>query len=274
MIFPLRDYLPHARPPMVTLVLIALNVLVFFAGFGQEQSRSGAASAPKQDLWVYEWGTIPCELFRKCSNQPAQARVTPSQDLFPGEAKRVVQVSVAEHSPWLTILASAFLHGGLLHLAGNMLFLWVYGGNVEDAMSKVTFLGFYLSAAVISALAQSIIQPGSAIPQIGASGAIAGTIGAYLVLYPRARVRSFIFPIPWLFRIPAWLVAGWWGVEQFLATWQSVFVPGAGNNGVAYMAHLAGFAFGLAVIRSVGRASPEYHRLYGGGQPPPQHGYG
>lgn len=267
--FPLKDFLPHARVPLITLLIIALNVFVYVAGFSREPLVAGGAStlsASSHDVWVYEWGTIPCELLARCENQPGLIPVEEDVPLLPGLTPRsgTVQVEVPERSPWATLVASAFLHGSLLHLAGNMLFLWVFGGNVEDAMSRFTFLGFYISAAVVSALAQSVIQPGSAIPQIGASGAIAAVIGAYLLLYPRARVLSVvaIFPIV----LPAWIVAGFWGVQQFVATWQTLFVPGgAGHNGIAYMAHLAGFAFGLAMIRSIASSNPIYHQLYGGG---------
>ena len=150
---PLKDELPTLRTPVLTLLLIAINVLVYLAGFGTTQVGGGPAGlvASQHDVWIYEYGTIPCELFNRCDNQPGQIAVQGSGFLHLNP--RTVPVVVPEVNPWLTVLTSAFLHGGFLHLAFNMLFLWVYGNNVEDSMSRPAFLGFYLAGAIVSALA-------------------------------------------------------------------------------------------------------------------------
>lgn len=263
MLLPLRNYLPFSRLPIVTLALIGLNVLLFVVGLGQTPLQGAPASVAKQDVWVYEWGTIPCELLERCANQPGRALATHND---PVVAKvmgggRTVGITVPARNPWLTLLASAFIHGSWLHLAFNMLFLWVFGGSIEDAMSRWSYLSFYLCGAIVAGLCQSLVSPNSTIPQIGASGAIAGLIGGYLLLYPRTKVLTVLI-IPIIVTLPAWVVAGGWGVVQFIATWQSVFVPGAGNNGIAYVAHLAGFLYGMAVVRLVATPNPLYEQLY------------
>ncbi len=149
---------------------------------------------------------------------------------------------------WATVLTSAFLHGGWLHLGGNMLYLWIFGDNVEDAMGPVRFVLFYGLCALGAALAQGLVDPASTVPMIGASGAIAGVLGAYLILHPRAAVRV-VLVIVIFFRfihLPAWLVLGVWIAGQFIA------VPAALNNtgggGVAYFAHIGGFVTGMLLI--------------------------
>jgi membrane associated rhomboid family serine protease len=144
--------------------------------------------------------------------------------------------------PWpFTIFTSMFMHGGWLHIVGNMWFLWIFGDNVEDAMGPVKFLIFYLVCGVAAAMAQVLSSPGSAIPMVGASGAIAGVLGAYILLYPHARVRCLwvLFILVTFVYVPAWLILGLWFVSQF-------FIPG---QGVAWMAHVGGFVAGFALVR-------------------------
>ncbi len=141
-----------------------------------------------------------------------------------------------------------FMHGGLLHLGGNMLFLWVFGNNIEDALGRVKFVAFYLLGGLAALALQVAVDPNSAVPTIGASGAIAAVLGGYLVLYPRARVWTFIGFI--VLPIPALFVLGFWFVQQIAFGYLGFMDPGAGDaGGVAYFAHIGGFVFGLATVR-------------------------
>lgn len=162
---------------------------------------------------------------------------------------------------WLTIITSMFMHGGLLHIAGNMLFLWVFGNNVEDSMGRLRFIAFYLLAGAVAVYAQSMLDPSATTPTIGASGAVAGVLGGYILLYPHARVVTLVIVIFFvtLVEIPAAILLGIWFVLQFLPVVGQVAVPElAADGGVAYLAHVGGFVFGLALIRLfvAGRRSP------------------
>ena len=226
--FPIRDHNPSGRTPYVTITLIALNVLVFLGYFLSSSER-------ELDVFFLEWGLIP-------------ARLT-----F-GEG-------------YGTILTSMFLHGGWMHLAGNMLFLWIFGDNLEDRFGHVGFLLFYLVAGFAAAALQIFADVDSRIPMVGASGAIAGVMGGYLLLFPRAKVDVlFIFIIFFrIFAIRAWIVLGlWFGVQLVFG----VSTPSEGG-GVAYWAHAGGFMAGLLLT------IPLWTRLGGsgfwqttGGQPP------
>jgi membrane associated rhomboid family serine protease len=160
-----------------------------------------------------------------------------------------------------TLITSQFIHGGWLHLLGNMLFLWIFGDNIEDVLGSLGYLVFYLACGVMAALAQVyVLSPflgGRAIPSIGASGAIAGVLGAYLVLYPLARV-SVLFPVPLLlvpFDLPAFVIIGWWFVQQFFYGLMTLTPAAARSGGVAFWAHIGGFVTGMILILPViGRA--------------------
>jgi membrane associated rhomboid family serine protease len=145
-----------------------------------------------------------------------------------------------------------FMHGGLLHIGGNMLFLWIFGNNIEDSMGRGRFVGFYLLGGVVALLAQTLMQPNAAVPTIGASGAVAAVLGGYALLYPRARVITVIFIIIFftVIELPALLVLGAWFLLQALNGLGSLAQPiGETGGGVAYFAHIGGFLFGLAAIR-------------------------
>ncbi|MGE5636374.1 MAG: rhomboid family intramembrane serine protease, partial [Nocardioidaceae bacterium] len=160
--------------------------------------------------------------------------------------------AVEQEAPtWLTLLSSMFLHGSLFHLAFNMLFLWIFGNNVEDSMGRLRFVAFYLLGGLAALLAQVAIDPGAAVPTVGASGAIAAALGGYAVLYPRARVLTVIFIIPFftVVALPALLVLGLWFGLQLLLGLNDVAQPLGGGGGVAYFAHIGGFVFGLALIK-------------------------
>jgi membrane associated rhomboid family serine protease len=154
-------------------------------------------------------------------------------------------------SPYLTVFSAMFMHGGLLHLGGNMLFLWIFGNNVEDAMGPAKFVVFYLLGGIAAVALQVAVSPDSTVPTIGASGAIAAVLGGYLLLYPRARVLTVIFIIFFftLVEIPAVFVLGFWFVQQVLFGYFDLTDPTGGGGGVAYFAHIGGFAFGLLTIR-------------------------
>jgi membrane associated rhomboid family serine protease len=153
---------------------------------------------------------------------------------------------------WVTIFSSMFMHGGLLHLGGNMLFLWIFGNNIEDSMGRPRFIAFYLLAGVVAVYAQSLIDPNATVPTIGASGAVAGVLGGYALLHPQARVLTLIFIIFFvtLIEVPAFVILGIWFVLQFLPAVGQAAIPDlAGDGGVAYFAHVGGFIFGLAAIK-------------------------
>ena len=214
---PLHDDNPTRTTPVVTIGLIAVNALIFFWEIGMPERAL--------EQVFYTLGLVPALLFRAASLRP----------------------DVAVVAPEVTIVTSMFLHGGWMHLIGNMLYLWIFGNNVEDAMGHVRFIIFYVLCGTVAALAQALQDPSSTEPMVGASGAIGGVLGAYLVLHPRARVLVLI-PIFFLFlvrRIPAVLVLGVWFILQFLQT--SLAPPEAGG-GVAYWAHIGGFLAGMILI--------------------------
>jgi membrane associated rhomboid family serine protease len=219
-VFPIKDNIPTDRLPIVTILLIAANAFVYF--FLQ---KGGIAHGPTQAS-VIHYGAIPAEVTHE---QP---------DAGPVSAP-------------VTLLTAMFLHGSLLHLAGNMLFLWIFGTNVEDAMSRPRYVAFYLLGGLAAIGLQIAIGPGSAVPTIGASGAIAAVLGGYIVLYPRARIVTVVFVVLLftLIELPAWLMLGVWFAEQAVFAATSVAHPDGGAGGVAYFAHVGGFAFGLLAIR-------------------------
>lgn len=213
---PLHDDNPTTITPLVTIALIVTNVLVFLWQVG--------LPPVEQERVVFALGSIPAVIF----------------------GDRVLPPEIALVSPELSVLTSMFLHGGWLHLIGNMLYLWIFGNNVEDAMGHVRFIAFYVLCGIAAALAQAFQDPTSTIPMIGASGAIGGVLGAYLLLHPKARVLVLI-PLGILFpviRIPAVVVLGVWFLMQFL---ESAATP-TGGGGVAYWAHIGGFVAGMALI--------------------------
>jgi membrane associated rhomboid family serine protease len=219
---PLRDANPVRRTPIVTLAIIAACVVVFVYQLGQ-MAQGGEAALER---FVTQWGVVPAELVAAL-----RAGAVPSQEVA-------------------TLITSQFLHGGIVHIGGNMLFLWIFGNNVEDAFGRLRFLAFYLIGGVIAALAQVAIDPESTVPTIGASGAIAAVLGAYLILFPGARVTTAIFLVFFyqLIEVPAVVVLIFWFVIQLFSGLGSLGVSdAAGGGGVAFFAHIGGFVFGAAV---------------------------
>ena len=228
--FPLRDNIPTRRFPVVTVALIVANVVMFFAFQG-----SFLTPASAQEQRVVDYGAIPAEICDAAGGGAACRS--------PGHA----QPKQRGPATWLTVLTSMFMHGGLLHIGGNMLFLWIFGNNVEDSMGRGRFLIFYLLGGIVALLTQTAFSPASAVPTIGASGAVAAVLGGYALLYPRARVVTLVVIIFFitLIELPAVLVLGLWFLLQLLnGTAQEV-----GQGGVAYFAHIGGFVFGLVLIK-------------------------
>jgi membrane associated rhomboid family serine protease len=262
-VIPIHDVNPVRRTPWVTYCLIALNVIVLLL---TPASRASVGTSPSlaalcgQDAFYDRYAAIPREL---TSNRPLPLVATGR----PGE--RPDSCTLARPSyrkiPALSVLTSMFLHAGWLHLLGNMLFLAIFGNNLEDRLGKVGYLAFYLLCGYAAAYGFAASSPHSGAPLIGASGAIAGVLGAYLMLYPRARVWSlvpFLLFIP--LRIPAWLVLGLWFVLQWA---YSAGYAAAGAGSVAYLAHVIGFLLGAVVGLLVRAASPPVSRNVAPGRP-------
>ena len=230
--FPLRDNIPTDRFPVVTVALIVANVLAYF--FWQKGGISlGSPDSTEYLCNLYEWGVIPHEI------------TNPDVDLQAQGCPRF------EASPWLTLFTSMFMHGGLLHLGGNMLFLWIFGNNVEDSMGPIKFILFYVLGGLAADAAQILVDTSSEVPTIGASGAVAGVLGGYLLLFPRARVVTLVFIIFFvtIIELPALLFLVIWIGQQFLFGYFDLIGPQEGG-GVAYFAHIGGFVFGLLLIRA------------------------
>ncbi len=236
--FPLADENLRGRgPAIVTLAFIAINVLVFVL-----------LQLP-DEAFTYAWSVVPAEI---TTGTDIARTVT-----VPGGSFRL------EPSPspvYVTLLSSMFMHGGWLHLLGNMLFLWIFGDNVEHTMNSIVYLGFYLVAGVVGSLAQIAVEPGSLIPSLGASGAISGVLGAYIVLFPTNRVLVVLgYFVTW---VPALLAIGLWALLQFVNGIGQIAVTEQ-TGGVAYMAHIGGFVAGVLAgfaFRSLGRRRPSWER--------------
>jgi membrane associated rhomboid family serine protease len=227
--FPLRDDNPTLALSLVTLAFIVLNaaVWVLLQGMGTEPGLSAS---------VCDYGLIPARVL-------GLARPGARVELGPG----VACVIGAVGGGWLTVLSSMFMHGSWFHIIGNMWFLWVFGNNVEDSMGHARFALFYLICGVAAAAAQTMVNPSSNIPMVGASGAIGGVMGAYAILYPHARVHTLIFLgfYARMIIVPAWVMLGYWFVLQILSGLPSV---GSDSGGVAFWAHVGGFAAGVVLI--------------------------
>jgi len=235
-VIPLRDDNPTSRTAWVTIALILVNVGVYF--LVQPGSVDIAATA----RFNYEHAAIPCEVTtgEPLSLDEIQPALNGTSDSHCTSESPLPPVFPGKHV-FLAVLLSMFLHGGLLHLGGNMLFLWVFGNNIEDRLGPVRYVLFYVTAGIVATFAHVFLQPTSTIPVIGASGAIAGVMGAYLVWFPNARVLSLLFFIVAQIRAKWWLLL--WFASQFFVN------P---NEGVAWAAHVGGFVFG-ALVALVGR---------------------
>jgi membrane associated rhomboid family serine protease len=232
---PISDENPAVRKPYVTYALIAINVLAFFFELSRANEFGNGI-----DNSTFDYGAIPYLLVHGLRD---------AHLVVPGW--RAIELHQEVPWPW-TVLTSMFMHGGWMHIIGNMWFLWIFGDNVEDAMGHVKYLVFYLLCGVAAAMAQILSMPSSMAPMVGASGAIAGVLGAYIVLYPHARVRClwWIFILITTVYVPAWLLLGIWFVSQILIK----------EPGVAWMAHVGGFLAGFALVWLFVRRRPPRRR--------------
>ncbi|MBI4467004.1 MAG: rhomboid family intramembrane serine protease [Acidobacteria bacterium] len=223
---PLRDANPSRHAPWVTVALIAVNTLAFL----YEVSLSEASL----ERFIFSMGMVP-----------ARVTVFPtSPDITAGDAL-------------LPLFTSMFLHGGWLHLIGNMWFLWIFGDNIEDRLGRLRYLVFYLVCGLGAGVTHTLFNLQSTIPSIGASGAVAGVLGGYLLLYPHARVLTLI-PVFVLYirELPAYLMLGYWFVIQFFSGTASLAAPSQTGGGVAWWAHVGGFVLGLGLVKLFARKPP------------------
>jgi len=224
MFLPLKDINPTRGTAWVTMALVAANVLVFLVQLAIGLQRS-----------VIMGGFVPALLF---GSEPTAWR------LPDGVVAPVLD-------PLTTLFSSMFMHGGFLHLGGNMLYLWIFGNNVEDRLGPLNFLAFYLVGGLAAAMSHALVSPGSEMPLVGASGAVAAVLGAYWRLFPGARVRCllFLFFFVTFLELPASLVLGWWILIQFV---NGILGLGFGSSGVAWFAHIGGFLAGIVLLMIMG----------------------
>jgi membrane associated rhomboid family serine protease len=228
---PIRDDTPRFSTPFVTYFIIALNTLVFLFELSVSEQGRGALNS-----FIYHFGVVPWRFDHVLAAWPASSLT----GLF------------------LPVLTSMFLHASWLHLIGNMWFLWIFGDNIEDYLGHFSYLLFYLVCGFAAAVTHILLNAGSRLPSVGASGAIAGVMGAYFVLYPKARVMMWFPPI-FFFQLPAWLVLGYWFFMQFLSgAATSIAETSQTNGGIAFWAHVGGFVAGVVLVKVL----PERPRRY------------
>jgi membrane associated rhomboid family serine protease len=252
MVFPLYDdNSDRATTPIVNYTLIAINILVFV--FLQQLGTN--------DRFTYAFSTVPLEIISgrdvRTPDRVVEQPVTGQELLIPG-------LQPTPFSVYLTLLFSMFMHGGIAHIAGNMLFLWIFGDNVEDRMGHVRYLIFYLVCGVLASLAHVLTtfmfatDPDSLlIPSLGASGAISGVLGGYIVLYPHRRVTAIVFRF--VTDVPAYVAIGIWFAFQLISG-TTILGGGGSQGGVAYAAHIGGFVAGVVLVKifTIGRGARAY----------------
>jgi membrane associated rhomboid family serine protease len=245
-VFPLRDNIPTEHFPIVTVLIIVANCIVYF--FLQD----GLLGLPDEGLggdWpVVEYATIPYEV-----THPGDVCEATASGAIACEGQPGVTGTAGPQPPtWLTLFTAMFMHGSLLHIGGNMLFLWIFGNNVEDAMGPFRFLAFYLLGGLAADAAQILVDTNSMVPTLGASGAVAAVLGGYLLIFPRARVVTVVFIIFFftILELPAILFLGIWILQQALFAYFDLLQPMGDGGGVAYFAHIGGFVFGLLAVRA------------------------
>lgn len=229
--FPFRDDNPSYSFPIVTIILVCLNVFFYV--------MSGLAGELAFIRNLYTFGFIPTEIFHGISIDSIPLEWLPPD---------VASPTIGNFPTFLTLFTHMFMHGGFMHLLGNIWFLWLFGDNIEDRMGSFRFIVFYLVAGLIAAMSHGFTDVSGVIPMIGASGAISGVIGAYIILFPYARIHTVIF-IFFFFRtipIPAWVFIGFWFAGQVFSGFASLGVQGAG---VAFFAHIGGFIAGVIMVK-------------------------
>jgi membrane associated rhomboid family serine protease len=244
---PLKDNIPLTRFPLITVALVAINIIAYLISIRHGGSLIGG---PNTETVLHN-AAIPYDFTHPgdyCTVLEA------GRD----ELGNVVTETKCKHGPypgqvstWVSAFTAMFLHGNILHIAGNMLFLAIFGPNVEDAMGRVRYTLFYLAGGLVALAAQVLVGPNSIAPTLGASGAIAAVLGGYIVLYPRARILSLVFIVFFvtIIEVPAVFLLGFWFLEQVYFGSANLTNPVGGGGGVAYFAHVGGFLFGLALIR-------------------------
>jgi membrane associated rhomboid family serine protease len=243
---PLKDNIPNEGFPFVTVALIVINVIAYLLSIRHGGSLLGGPSSGT----VFHDAAIPYDFThpgKYCALPPGAGTGTEVTQVickpgaFPGQIPT-----------WETAFTAMFMHGGLLHIGGNMIFLAIFGPNVEEVVGRLKYLVFYLLGGLVALAAQIAVDPNSVAPTLGASGAIAAVLGGYILLYPRARILSLIFIVFFvtIIEVPALVILGFWFLEQVLFGAAGLANPAGGGGGVAYFAHVGGFLFGLALIRA------------------------
>ena len=266
---PLKDNIPTGGFPFVTAALVAINFVVYLLAIRHGGSFISGPSAVEQ----FKYGAIPDAL----THPGVHCAEVVRQNLSgPGSPQILCNTALlnANHIPaenllpaWETIFTGMFMHASIVHIGGNMIFLWIFGDNVENALGPVKYIAFYLLGGLAALALQVAVSPGSTDPTLGASGAIAAILGAYIVLYPRAKVLTlvFIILIVTVIELPAWAMLGVWFAEQAAFGAAGLTTATGSGGGVAYFAHVGGFVFGLITIRLLAkraRGSPPMRPVY------------
>jgi membrane associated rhomboid family serine protease len=228
---PIRDDQPSFSPPLINYFLIVVNVLVFLWELSVNYQGPRMLNAV-----IFQFGVVPRHELAVLAGRSPDGVATAILPLF----------------------TSMFLHGSFLHVAGNMLFLWIFGDNIEDYLGHFRYLVFYLVSGLAADVTHILLNANSRVPSVGASGAIAGVMGAYFILYPKARVLTWFPPI-FLFHVPAWLMLGYWFVMQLLSGTATSIAETSQGTGIAFWAHVGGFAAGVLMIKVFGER-PHRHR--------------
>jgi membrane associated rhomboid family serine protease len=245
--FPLKDNIPNEHFPLITVALVVINIVAYLLSI---RHGGSVLNGPSPETVLHD-AAVPYDFAHPgqyCALMPV------GRD----ELGHVLAETKCQHGPfpgqvstWVSAFTSMFMHGGILHIAGNMLFLGIFGPNVEDAMGRLRFTAFYLLGGLVALAAQIAVGPNSTAPTLGASGAIAAVLGGYIVLYPRARILSLVFIVFFvtIIEVPAVFLLGFWFLEQVYFGSANLTNPVGGGGGVAYFAHVGGFLFGLVLIR-------------------------
>jgi membrane associated rhomboid family serine protease len=249
-VFPLKDNLPTRDLPIVTILLIVANAVAYLLlqpKTGIDFSGNSLDQGP-----LFHYGAVPYELTHSgqhCEVVQSGTAVACGPSVGDGGI-----------STPLTLLTAMFTHAGLLHLGGNMLFLWIFGNNVEDSMGRLRFVAFYLLGGIAATAGQVLVDPNATVPTLGASGAVAAVLGGYILLYPRARIVTLVFVILFftILELPAILFLGIWFAQQVLFGAMDLTNPAGDGGGVAYVAHVGGFAFGVLAIKLFATRRNEY----------------
>jgi membrane associated rhomboid family serine protease len=247
-VIPIKDNIPTERFPFVTAALIIANFVVYILAI----RHGGSFISGPSDQEVFRYGAIPLTLTHPGIH--CREVVAPMVTQF-GVVQQVGEQCSrgipAQIPTWASVFTAMFMHASILHIGGNMLFLWIFGNNVEEAMGPVRFFLFYIVGGLAAMALQVAVSPGSGAPTLGASGAIAAVLGGYIVLFPRARVLTLVIIIFFftVLELPAWVMLAVWFAEQAIFGAVGLTTPAGGGGGVAYFAHVGGFLFGLLFVR-------------------------